>query len=359
MMLLSSIIKQFKHTLINQHSARLLPSHYKALESLGSCRTRQSPLMQAGCDECDHQLYIPHSCGHRNCPHCQSHESQQWLERQLEKRVAAEYFMITFTLPAQFRSLAWHHQREVYDLMIQCAWETLKTFCENDRALRGCAGAIAVLHTHARNLDFHPHIHFVIPAAAVDKQNRWRVKDCEGKRTYLFCHKALAKVFRAKLLGAFKDAGLTLPRQYPKAWVVNCKSVGTGAPALVYLGRYLYRGVIQEKDIIACQDGKVTYRWVDSDSGEFKYKTVEGAEFLWKLLCHVLPRRFRRARNFGFLHPNSKTLMKWVRWALPFNSKKFKAPERPPIKCPCCGASMVFVRFKIHPADYRRQLALV
>ena len=29
----------------------------------------------------------------------------------------------------------------------------------------------------------------------------------------------------------------------------------------------------------------------------------------WLLLQHVLPKGFRRARNFGFLHPNSKRLI--------------------------------------------------
>ncbi len=37
---------------------------------------------------------------------------------------------------------------------------------------------------------------------------------------------------------------------------VDCKSVGksvgSGTKALIYLGRYLYRGVIRENDIIAC-----------------------------------------------------------------------------------------------------------
>jgi hypothetical protein len=50
-------------------------------------------------------MTVPHSCGHRNCPHCQQHESQQWLERQLQMQVPAEYFLLTFTLPAELRAL--------------------------------------------------------------------------------------------------------------------------------------------------------------------------------------------------------------------------------------------------------------
>jgi hypothetical protein len=46
----------------------------------------------------------------------------------------------------------------------------------------------------------------------------------------------------------------------PQKWIVNCKKVGSGGKALVYLGRYLYRGVIREQDILSVQDGKVTFR---------------------------------------------------------------------------------------------------
>jgi hypothetical protein len=62
---------------------------------------------------------------------------------------------------------------------------------------------------------------------------------------YLFNHKALAKVFRAKVLNAIELAGLTLPDKLPSLWVVDCKCVGDGSQALLYLGRYLYRGVLQ------------------------------------------------------------------------------------------------------------------
>ncbi len=62
----------------------------------------------------------------------------------------------------------------------------------------------------------------------------------QGNRIYLFNHIALAKVFRAKMLAAIEAAGLSLPARYPSEWVVDCKSVGSGAPALIYLGRYLY-----------------------------------------------------------------------------------------------------------------------
>jgi len=97
MILFSSIIKQFETDFLDQYRGKILPSHFKALGNMKLCRAAASPRMLASCTECNQQAFVPHSCGHRNCPHCQSHESQQWLERQLKKQVPAEYFLLTFT----------------------------------------------------------------------------------------------------------------------------------------------------------------------------------------------------------------------------------------------------------------------
>ncbi|MCP4451344.1 MAG: transposase, partial [Planctomycetes bacterium] len=165
MILLSSIIETFEAAFLAQYRDSILPSHRKALSVMKDCRTSSSAQMLAQCPECDSQLLVPHSCGHRNCPHCQHHEGQQWLERQLQKQVPAEYFLLTFTLPQELRALAWRHQRTLYTLMTRCSWETVRTFTQNDPQLQGMPGAITVLHTHSRRLDFHPHVHLVMPAA--------------------------------------------------------------------------------------------------------------------------------------------------------------------------------------------------
>ena len=101
--------------------------------------------------------------------------------------------------------------------MIQCSWDTIDTFSNNDKQLKGTPGAISVLHTHSRRLDFHPHVHLIVPAAAINKKQRlWRTKASgkkgNNKTGYLFNHTALAKVFRGKLLAAINHAKL---RVYP------------------------------------------------------------------------------------------------------------------------------------------------
>ena len=349
MIRLSALIAQFEESLLAQYGERLRPEHRQALSAMKTCRTALSPRMQAQCLACEERVFVPHSCGHRACPHCQHHESQQWLERQRKTLVPGAYFLLTFTLPAEFRAQALAHPRTLYCLLMQCAWQTLLTFSRNDQHLQGTPGAVAVLHTHSRRLDYHPHVHCVVPAAVIDTEKRlWRTKTGKG---YLFNHKALAKVFRAKMLEAMTQAGLTLPERQPPKWVVDCKHVGSGEKALVYLGRYLYRGVLQEKDILACDNGQITFRYRNSKTRRTETRTLPGAAFLWLLLQHVLPKGFRRARNFGFLHPNSKRLIQLLHLLLKLDPSRALAEvkPRPPLLCPCCGGPMTIVRTRILP----------
>jgi hypothetical protein len=351
MIRLAHVFDAFAPDFLAQYGDRLAPEQRRALAALRDCRGRASPKMQVHCPDCAHRALVPHSCGHRHCPHCQAHESQQWIERQLQKQVPATYFLLTFTVPAEFRPLAFAQPKVLYDLLLHCAWQTVATFSRNDRQLQGTPGAIAVLHTHTRRLDYHPHVHLVMPAAAVDNERkRWRTRrPGRGKAPYLFNQKALAKVFRAKLLAGLNAAGLALPARHPRVWVVDCKAVGSGEKALVYLGRYLYRGVIREADIVACGDGQVTFRYRDAKSGRFERRTVAGAHFLWLVLQHVLPKGFRRARNFGFLHPNKKRLIALLQVLLRLPPSCPPAP-RPAMRCPCCDAAMVIVRTRLRPA---------
>lgn len=360
MIALATIIDRFGLDYLAQHGASALPSQRQALNAMKHCRSILGPGMLAQCGDCGEQRVVPHSCGHRNCPHCQHFESQRWIARQTQALVPGSYFLITFTLPAELRTLVWQHQRTLYAALMDCAWDTLRTFSQNHRQLQGSPGAVAVLHTHSRKLDFHPHVHLAMPAAALDAdKGLWRSlrKSAKGDG-YLFNHKALAKVFRAKFLAAVCELGLQVPPDLPDEWVVDCKSVGNGGPALVYLGRYLYRGVIQEKDILRCENGQVTYRWRDSKTGKPAQRTVSGVEFLRLVLQHVLPKGFRRARNYGFLHPNSKRLIALLRLLVFKPCAKAPAPsapvtqtQRPKLLCRCCGAVMAVVRRRILPLN--------
>ena len=292
MILLSQLIDHYQKDLERTHGHEMLPSHHQALRAMKSCRREGSDHMILECQPCATKLRVPHSCGHRSCPHCQHHDSQQWITRQSAKLLPVTYFMITFTVPAQ------------------------------------------LLHTHNRKLEYHPHVHMIVPAGVVDKKTgHWRYK----AEKYLFPALNLAKVFRAKVFSGIKALGLKAKETLPEEWVVHCKAVGRGDQALIYLGRYLYRGVISEKNILSDCQGIISFR-IKDNTGQEVIQRLAGAEFLWRLLLHVLPKRFRRVRDFGLLHGNAKRLILLVQLVLRVRMPWPAAPrEHTPMVCPRCG----------------------
>ncbi len=343
---LAPIIEQYLSAFRSRYASRLLPGHLNAIGAMLRCRTPDSCQMLLHCSQCTEQFWHPQSCGHRSCPKCQNHEASQWLDRQQAKLLPVEYFMVTFTLPCELRALAWCHQTTLYKLLFATVASTVKDFGLNPKKLGADMGMTAVLHTHSRRLDYHPHLHVIVPGGGVNSVTRqW--KKTRGK--YLFNHTALAKVFRARLLAAIKAAGLVLPGKLPEEWVVDCKHVGQGKPALKYLSRYLYRGVIREQDIVANHHGKVTFKYIDSTTGQTQYRTLTGEDFLWLVLQHVLPKGFRRVRDYGFLHGNAKKLLILIQLILNVMIAAKAARPRPLFICPKCQSPMQILGF-IRPA---------
>ena len=340
---LVSIIDQHFDTFMRKYADKVLPGQLAAINAMRRCRTPDSGELHVHCSACEQAEWRPMSCGHRSCPKCQNHESSQWLDRQRAKLLPVEYFMVTFTLPYELRSLAWRFQSQVYALMFACAVSTLRDFGLNPKHLGADMGMTAVLHSHNRKLELHPHIHVIVPGGGIDKRRRqW--KKLKGK--YLSNEFALARVFRARFLAALNEAELTIPVGVPKKWVAHCKHVGTGLPALKYLSRYLYRGVIAEKSIISCHNGQVTFQYIDSETGQTKQLTLTAEDFLWRVLQHVLPRGFRRVRDYGFLHGNAKKMLALVQLILRVIIEIDLPRPRPVFNCPKCKAPMSIIGFR-------------
>ncbi len=345
-MQLATLLDQYYEPFIDKFGPRLLPGHHRAISAITRCRTPQAGTLSWHCEHCPHTEAYPRSCGHRHCPTCQHQDTSAWLDRQRAKLLPVDYFMVTFTLPFEFRALAWHHQTVLYHCLFACAISTLKDFGRHPQHLGAELGLTAVLHTHSRRLDYHPHLHVIVPGGGIDRARRqWK----KNKGKYLFNERALAKVFRARFLDALNAAGLSLPQTFPKSWVVNCTHVGQGKPALDYLSRYLYRGVISEHNLLANQDGKVTFKYLDGRSGETRYRTLSGEDFLWLVLQHVLPKGFRRVRDYGFLHGNAKKQLARVQLVLRVVIEVCTPRCRPVLTCPRCQSPMQLRAF-VRPA---------
>jgi hypothetical protein len=151
------------------------------------------------------------------------------VARELRKLVNAPYFLVTFTLPAELRGCffgPW--AREAYDLFFTAAADALSERLAADKGLRAATnGFTAVLHTWNQRLEFHPHIHCLVPGAGLSAKGRFvRVKN-PGFLVHL---PNLQQAFRQQLYQLFKAHGWQVdPQVWGKNWGVHIQPVGSGA----------------------------------------------------------------------------------------------------------------------------------
>jgi len=340
MIRLAQLMRQYQQAFTTQYASKMTYRHYQAMTAMMACHTSAQGELHYQCGTCEHKQTLYRSCGHRSCPACQHQTNNQWLERQRQKLLPTDYYMITFTLPRELRSFVWHHQEWAFKTLFAITAGIINTFYKNDKCLGVEPGFTGILHTHSRRKDFHPHMHYIVPNGGVNKEQR--VFKQKNKR-YLFNGRALAARFRRQFLKAMKDAGFYAPANIPNKWIAQCKKVGRGEPALVYMARYLYRGVISENDIIDHSNGKVTFRYRDSRTKKMKTRTESAVTFLWLILQHVLPKGFRRVRDYGFLHGNAKKTRHRIQLMLRACLSHGVVPAKKMLSCTCCGSHMLFV----------------
>ena len=330
---ISSILQQYSKLFLERYESQLLPSHRRALDAMLACK-KSCGEVHTQCTNCKDQNIYPLSCGHRSCPKCQNSDTTAWVERQSDKLLPVPYFMVTFTIPYELRQLAWQHQSIFYSAFFDASVDTLKTLGLDNKHLGANLGFTGVLHTHSRRLDYHPHIHFIVPGGGITKTKKSQAFK-QVSNDYFIRGDVIAKLFRGKLIYKLLEYDLKIP-QTPSEWVVNVEHVGKGKPAIQYLSRYLYRGVIREPNIIGNHNGKITFLFTNSDTNKVEPKELDAEEFIWKLLTHVLPRGFRRVRDFGFLHPNAKKKLRLIQLLLVVKIPVRKIKRKTKILCDKC-----------------------
>ena len=301
----------------------LPPQYHKVLNAIRNCRTAVLGGHIDCCDNCGHTHISYDSCRNRHCPKCQSLKTLKWLEERQKELLPVPYFHVVFTLPHELNILVMYNKKELYSLLMQSVWETIKTFGEDPKKLNGLMGMIAILHTWGQNLFDHNHLHCMIPGGAIQNGNKWQ----PSKPDYLFSVKAMSIVFRGIFITGLRvlydNSKLKIPDDsnlktslsvkanfeallnglMKKSWVVYSKHPFAGPKQLLnYLGRYINKIAISNHRIISCDEQAVTFKWRDyADNNTVKVMSLKPEEFIRRFLMHVVPTGFMRVRFFGFL----------------------------------------------------------
>jgi hypothetical protein len=304
---LGEIFRQYGPAYVKEFGGSMPAAHRQVLEVLQRCRTGELGYSLYRCTDCGTLQPVPRSCGNRHCSNCQASKSQQWLDRQMERRLPCPYFLLTFTVPEELRRLIRSNQRVGYEALFQSSIAALRKLAADDRYVGATElGLLAVLHTWGRDLVYHPHVHMLVPAGGLSRDGcQW----CPARAQFLVPVEALSVIYRAKMRAAFRAAGLDAqvdPAVWDGDWVVHCEAVGDGQNCLRYLGRYVFRVAISNHRIVSCDDGQVVFLYQKTGSRRWRRMTLDAQEFIRRFLQHVLPSRFLRVRHYGFLHSQAK-----------------------------------------------------
>ncbi len=306
---LADIFRRAGPAFLGALQGRMLPSHLRALRDITLCRTPALGGSVYACDTCDAVDYSYHSCRNRHCPKCQDDRAQSWLERLRSRLLPCDHYLLTFTIPAELRTLARSHQRLLYGILLRKAAAAVQTLAADPQWVGGRVAILAVLHTWSRTLAYHPHVHLLVTAGGLSPDGAAWVKPAHPR--FLFPGYAISRVFRAKVKDALTRAGLeqkTDPSLWNEntPWVAHVKRIGNGQRAALYLSRYVYRVALTNHRIERFEHGRVTFRYTHARTHQIRRMTLPARDFIARFLQHVLPRGFTKIRYYGLLSPASR-----------------------------------------------------
>lgn len=287
----------------------LTPAQCRALLAITRCRTPALGGQVYACSSCSNIHYACHSCHHRACPRCGGARTAEWTQRQTDRLLPVPYFLVTFTIPEQLRAACTAQPECLYDLLFSQSATALQSVAARPRHLGGELGMIGVLHTWGRQLQLHPHIHYIIPGGALrldgKKWQRSRQPD------WLLPGEALAAAMRQGMDEALRAYAPHLHAQVPdsvwrEGWWVHTQRAGSGEAVIRYLARYVSRTAISDDRIIEANTQFVRFAYTDAETGAPRECSLQADEFMRRYLQHVLPPGLHRVRYFGWLHPSAK-----------------------------------------------------
>jgi len=292
----------------------------KVIHAISKCKTDKMGGHTSTCEDCGHETIHYNSCRNRHCPCCQTLVKEKWIDKTSASLIDAPYFHVVFTVPHELNPIFMCNQKIMYNLFYSLTAETLKELALDPKyKLEANIGFISVLHTWGSNLTYHPHIHIILLAGGLNKENKF----VQNNSKFLFPFPVMAKLFKYKFLHHLdklwtKDKLKFKPmsdlefiklknKLYKKKWVPYAKKTFENAKFVIeYLGRYTHRIAISNSRIANYDKDQVSFKYKDYKTNTNKVMTLTIQEFVRRFLMHVLPERFVKIRYYGILSNRAK-----------------------------------------------------
>jgi hypothetical protein len=267
---------------------------------------------------------------------------------------------MTFTVPETLRPFIRSHQRPAYDAMFTASSLALKRLAADERFIgTDLPGFTGVLHTWGRQLQYHPHIHYIVPGGGLSKD---RTTWCPSRANFFVPVKALSPIYRALFKEEMAHAGLLEhidPQVWTIPWNVHSQANHHGSSAFTYLAPYVFKVAISNQRLVSLKEHTVTFTYRKVGSARHRTAHLDVIEFIRRFLQHVLPAGFMKVRHFGFLHTSCTLPLVTIRLLIGQHQPDGDPPppRSPPLprvaRCPTCGAPMgLIMRRWTSPRDF-------
>ncbi len=304
-------------SLIKRNFSSLPVNARQAFQTVLNCKSQPVPHLYSHCDHCGSTHPVMKSCKSRLCPVCNGAASLKWLAGREQELLPVKYFMLTFTVPAELRPVFLTNKQICYDLLFKSVSQILlESIRTGHRELTGHAGFFAVLHTWDQRVNYHPHLHVIIPAGCLNKDKTgWN----KSNPSFLLPVKKLSSDYKNKLLSSLLKAEKTKTLRIPSVisnfkktlyslqnipWVVHAQAPGeNNRPEymLRYLSKYVNKTAINDKRILSTENGCVNIRYIDRKRHTAKTECISESVFVKRLALHILPKGFKKTRFYGFM----------------------------------------------------------
>ena len=318
----ADVFRRYGEAYRQQHGASMSVAQWRVMNAIEVCRTAALGGHLERCDQCGYERNAFNSCRDRHCPKCQCLARAQWIEERQSELLEVPYFHVVFTVPEEIAAIAYQNKEVVYGILFQATAETLKTIAADPKHLGAEIGFFAVLHSWGQNLQFHPHLHCVVPGGGLSPDGqRWvscrpglllarpgSVPSVSPPLPGIACrrHSMSGKLQFFNALESLRDRHAfveLVDRMKACEWVVYAKRPFAGPQQVLdYVGRYTHRVAISNNRLLDIENDQVRFQWKDyRDGGQVKTMTLSADEFIRRFLLHVLPDGFQRIRYYGFL----------------------------------------------------------
>ena len=305
------------------------------------------------------------SCKSSLCLRCAKVYTDDWVSQ--VSKVLHEgviYRHIILTVPAMFRTTFYQNAAVVLSAFMRCGVQCLDDFYSTVKGKPLKGGYIAVLHTHGRTGQYHPHLHLLATSGGYDGPG-----ECWEHLTYL-PYELLRRKWQWHLLTMLRQTLKTEAihqlvdacfQKDPNGLVTNVQKgqVPSQAQSVArYVARYVVSPPISVRRIDRYDGEWVTYHYRSHRTDRVEQETVDVLTFIGRMVQHTMPKGFKRIRYYGVQATKTFAKVKVIIHAalakvegviqgavkiiarLTYRQRYAQSTGRDPLRCPHCQHEM-------------------